>query len=119
MARPTFLVLAATGMLAAAAVVPAHSATGVPGVPDYTVAADRSADPVVVTGKDLMAGSSTWSVPENLTVAAPSKDVTCFAQSQGANCPDQFNHYVEPDVDTAPTQNQLGVEGTPTGLIRG
>jgi hypothetical protein len=120
MTRPTLLALLSAVLLAAAFAIPtAHGQTGVPGVVDPTVPADRSADAVVLTGKDLMAGSSQWSVPENLTLAVPSKDITCFAQSQGSTCPDQFNHYVEPDADTAPTENQLGIEGTPTGLIRG
>jgi hypothetical protein len=120
MTRPTLLVALAAALLVAAFAIPAaHGQTGVPGVVDPTVPADRSADAVVLTGKDLLAGSATWAVPENLTLAVPSKDVTCFAQSQGSTCPDQFNHYVAPDADTAPTESQLGVEGTPTNLIRG
>src|SRR4051812_45927868 len=82
---------------AAAMVVPAH---GAPGPPDLSVPAARDTDPVVLTGKDLLVGGSQWSVPENLTLAVPSKDITCYAQSQDTNCPDEYNHYVDPDVDS-------------------
>jgi hypothetical protein len=111
--------LIAAATLGAVSLIPAaHAQNPVPTV-DYTVPADHSADPVVLTGKDLMAGASQWAVPENETFAIPSKDVTCFAQSASSSCPDQFNHYVTPDADTSVAYDQLGIEGTPTDQIRG
>src|SRR4051812_45126328 len=119
MTRPTLLALLSAALITAAFAIPSAHATGVPGAPDYTVPADRSADAIVLTGKDMLAGGSTWAVPENMTAAVPSKDAVCLAQNASASCPDQWNHYVDPDVDTAPTQNQLPISGTPTDLIRG
>jgi hypothetical protein len=115
MHRPTLPFIAAA-LIAAAVAVPAHSAG--PGAPDYSVPAARDTDPVVLTGKDLLVGGSQWSVPENLTAAVPSKDITCYAQSQDTSCPDQYNHYVAPDADTS-TVTTGKVEGTPTGKILG
>jgi hypothetical protein len=111
------LALTATVVLTAVAAIPAHGST--PGTVDPTVPAARDTDPVVLTGKDLLAGSSAWSVPENLTVAIPEKDAQCL---QGATngCGDGTeNHYVDPDVDTAGTQSQLPVQGTATNKILG
>src|SRR3954470_77909 len=96
----------------AALVVPAH---GAPGAPDLSVPAARDTDPVVLTGKDLLAGGSQWSVPENLTFAVPSKDlVTCNAPGAG----DCYNHYEAPDADSS-TITGDNVQGTPTGKILG
>jgi hypothetical protein len=99
-------------------VIPAAHA-GTPGTVDYTVAANRSTDPIVLTGKDLMAGTSTWSVPENATFAVPEKDATCFINDRAISCPEQYNHYVDPDVDTSGAQSQLPIQGTPTNQILG
>src|SRR3954452_656472 len=116
MPRPIALsALLAACAATAALVVPAH---GAPGAPDLTVPAARDTDPVVITGKDLLVGGSQWSVPENLTLAVPSKDITCYAQSQSTNCPDEYNHYVEPDVDSS-TATGDNVQGTPTAKILG
>src|SRR3954468_14703722 len=107
MHRPIALsALLAACAATAALVVPAH---GAPGAPDLSVPAARDTDPVVLTGKDLLAGGGVWSVPENLTLAVPSKDlVTCYAQS--ADC---YNHYEQPDFDssTVTSGNDLHVEG--------
>src|SRR3954469_24477875 len=116
MHRPIALsALLAACAATAALVVPAHGAAG---VPDLTVPASRDTDPVVLTGKDLLVGGSQWSVPENLTLAVPSKDITCYAQSQSTNCPDEYNHYVEPDADSS-TATGDNVQGTPPAKILG
>src|SRR3954453_15945857 len=116
MLRPALLTSLSVALLAAAFAIPAHSAT--PGAPDFSTPAARDTDPVVLTGKDLLAGGSQWSVPENLTAAVPSKDATCYAQSQSTNCPDQYNHYVDPDFDSS-TVTGDNVKGTPTDAILG
>ncbi|MFL5843379.1 MAG: hypothetical protein ACJ762_01715 [Solirubrobacteraceae bacterium] len=104
------LVIAALGAL------PAHAQS--PGVVDLSTPAARDTDAVVLTGKDLLAGSSVWSVPENLTLAVPEKDLACYAQEQAADCPGEYNHYQAPDVDTAAlTAGQ--VEGTPVDKLLG
>src|SRR3954462_12402603 len=118
MARPLRPTLAAAAALAATSLIPTAHA-GTPGVVDYTTAAKRDTDAVVITGKDLLVGSSTWSVPENATFAVPSEDATCFIANQDVSCPDQYNHYVTPEVDTADAQSQLPVAGTPTNRILG
>lgn len=119
MARsPLLSTLLAAGTVAVLSVIPAHA--GAPGVVDLTTPAARDTDPVILTGKDLLAGGSVWSVPENLTVAVPSKDATCFAEAQDVDCGEAaYNHYVEPDADTATATNAAGVEGTPTDKLRG
>src|SRR5437868_4258077 len=100
--KPRLPLLLVTTALAAAASIPAaHGST--PGTVDPTVPAARDTDPVVLTGKDLLAGSSVWAVPENLTVAVPEKDAQCMA-SATSGCPGEYNHYVEPDVDTSGPQ---------------
>jgi hypothetical protein len=110
MHRPALLALLSAALIAAT-VLPAH---GAPGAPDFSTPAARDTDPVVLTGKDLLAGGSQWSVPENLTLAIPSKDVvTCMAQ--GADC---YNHYEQPDADSS-TVTGDNVQGTPTGKILG
>ncbi len=115
--RPALVALScAATLIAALASIPAHA--GTPAAPDFTIPAARETDPVVLTGKDLLAGGSVWSVPENLSAAVPSKDATCFVENQGVECPDQYNHYVDPDADTSTaTAGQL--EGTPTDKILG
>jgi hypothetical protein len=117
MARPLLRCLLAAGAVAALTSFPAHA--GTPGLVDLTTPANRDTDAVVLTGKDLMAGASTWSVPENATFAIPSKDVTCFIANQNTTCPDQTNSYVAPDVDTSAAQSQLPVKGTPTDKLLG
>ena len=109
--------LLVTAAIAAVAAIPAAHA-GTPGTVDYTKAAQRDTDPVVLTGKDLMVGGSTWSVPENLTAAVPEKDAQCMA-SATSGCPGAYNHYVDPDVDTSGPQSQLPITGTPTDKILG
>src|SRR3954452_17330121 len=106
-----------TTLVALLAAVPVASG-GTPGTVDYRQAANRSTDPVVLTGKDLMVGSSTWSVPENVTAAVPEKDAACLASATGG-CPGEYNHYVDPDVDTSGAQSQLPIAGTPTDKITG
>src|SRR4051794_7071456 len=118
MARPVLPMLAAVAAIGATALIPTAHA-GTPGTVDYTQAAKRDTDPVVLTGKDLMASSSTWSVPENATFAAPSEDAICFLENQDVSCPDQPNHYVTPEVDTSGAQSQLPIQGTPTGKVTG
>src|SRR4051794_29487502 len=93
------LLLTATAL---AATAPTVLGQGTPGTVDPTVPAARDTDPVVLTGRDLLAGSNVWSVPENLTVAIPEKDAQCIASATNG-CDGEFNHYVEPDVDTAGT----------------
>jgi len=112
----TRTLLAAAALVTLAAMPSAHA--GTPGVVDPTTPANRDTDAVVLTGKDLMLGSSSWSVPENLTFAVPSKDILCYAQSQSSTCPDQTNSYVTPDVDTS-TITTGKVEGTPTNKVLG
>lgn len=114
MTRPALTALLAAGLAA----LPAASAAA-PGAVDPTVPAARDTDPVVLTGRDLMAGSGTWAAPENLTAAVPGKDLTCYAASGSSTCPDQYNHYQEPDLDTAGAQSRLPIEGTPNGRIVG
>ena len=112
MHRPALLALLSAGLIAATIVIPAQ---GAPGAPDFSVPAARDTDPVVLTGKDLLAGGSQWSVPENLTAAIPSKDlVTCNAPGAG----DCFNHYEAPDADSS-TVTGDNVKGTPTDKILG
>ncbi|MEA2273248.1 MAG: hypothetical protein QOI98_1956 [Solirubrobacteraceae bacterium] len=108
--------LLVTAAVIGAVAVPAHSA-GVPGVVDYTIPAARDTDPVVLTGKDFGVDTS-WSVPQNLTFAIPEKDLPCYVASQDTSCPDEHNHYVEPDVDTA-TFTAGKVEGTAVDKILG
>ncbi|MCW2990267.1 MAG: hypothetical protein JWM73_861, partial [Solirubrobacterales bacterium] len=115
-ARHVLSTLAAAGTLAALSVLPAHGAA--PGVVDLTVPAARDTDPVVLTGKDLLAGGSVWSVPENLTAAVPEKDAACFVENQDVACPDQYNHYQDPDADTAAV-TAGNVEGTPVDKLLG
>src|SRR3954469_15311632 len=98
-ARHVLTTLLAAGTVAALSSIPANA--GTPGTVDFTTPAARDTDAVVLTGKDLLAGSNQWAVPENLTLAIPSKDVTCFAQNQDTTCPDMYNHYEKPDVDTS------------------
>jgi len=109
--------LAAAASLALLGALPAAHA-GTPGTVDYTQAAARDTDPVVLTGRDLMVGSTTWSVPENLTAAVPGEDAQCIP-SATSGCDGAYNHYVTPDVDTSGTQSQLPIEGTPTDKISG
>ena len=116
MARTLIAALLAAGTVAGLGVLPAHA--GVPGLVDLTVPAARDTDPVVLTGRDLLAGGSIWAVPENLTLAVPEKDMTCFVANQDIACPDQYNHYQDPDVDTA-TVTAGRVEGTPVDKLLG
>src|SRR5688500_12497511 len=92
-------------LVAGLAAIPAQGqvpAVPTPGAVDPTVPAARDTDHVVLTGKDLLAGSSVWSVPENVNAAVPGKDMQCFVEEQGIECgPDQYNHYQEADADTA------------------
>jgi hypothetical protein len=108
--------LVATAAVIGAIAVPAHSA-GIPGVVDYTVPAARETEPVVITGRDFGVDTN-WSVPQNLTFAVPEKDLACYLASQDTSCPDEHNHYVEPDIDTA-TFTAGKVEGTPTDKLLG
>jgi hypothetical protein len=114
--RHVLSTLLAAGTVAALSAIPASA--GTPGTVDFTTPAARDTDPVVLTGKDLLAGSSQWAVPENLTAEVPSKDVTCFAQNQDVACPEMYNHYEAPDADTS-TVTGDAVQGTPTGKILG
>src|SRR5919107_5943 len=109
MAREVIGTLLAPGTVAALGALPAHGA--LPGLPDPSVPAARDTDPVVLTGKDLLAGGD-WSVPENLTLAIPEKDVSCFIENQDISCPEEYNHYQEPDLDTAAVTGDQ-VQGTP------
>jgi hypothetical protein len=102
--------------IAALAALPAHAQ--LPGTVDLTTPAARDTDPVVLTGKDLLAGGSVWSVPENLTAAVPEKDMQCMLEQQDIVCPDEYNHYQAPDVDTA-TVTAGQVEGTPVDKLLG
>src|SRR6476661_4818514 len=109
--------LPAAALIATLSAVPTGATAGA-GVPDLTTPAARDTDPVVLTGKDLLAGGSVWSVPENLTAAVPEKDMQCFAEHQDVTCDDQYNHYQDPDVDTA-TVTGGAVEGTPVDKLLG
>jgi hypothetical protein len=115
--RVVLSTLLAAGSLAALALIPAAHA-GTPGTVHYSTAAARDTDPVVLTGKDLMTGSSQWSVPENATASVPEKDLVCYSHSLSADCPDQPNSYVTPDADTS-TVTTGKVEGTATDKILG
>ncbi len=133
MTRPT-PTLAVAALAAALAAVPAQSA-GVPGAVDPTTPANRDADQVVLTGKDL---GPTWAAPQNLTFRAPGQDYSdCEAFQpgqgggnptdggasglvdglQGKGCP--HNHYAPADADSADATNALDVSGTPTNRVIG
>jgi len=86
----------------------------VPGTVNPTVPAARDTDPVVLTGKDLLAGGNTWAAPENLNAAIPGRDLQCYVEEQGASCPEEYNKYQAPDVETGGP-----VEGTPTDRLLG
>src|SRR5205823_5314497 len=122
MARPVLPTLLAAAALIATTLIPtAHAGSPQPGTVDYTQAANRTTDPVVLTGKDLMTGSSQWSVPENVTAAVPSKDIACYDNASNLSntaCPDQTNQYVTPDADSS-TVTTGQVEGTATDKILG
>ena len=109
-------------LLAVVAALPAQGQAPpvpVPGTVDPAVPAARDTDPVVLTGKDLLAGGSVWSVPENVNAAVPGKDLQCFVEEQGIECgPDQYNHYQEPDADTATVTGEQ-VKGTPADNLLG
>src|SRR4051812_41372139 len=132
-ARRVLLTLLAAGTVAGLSALPANA--GTPGTVDLTTPAARDTDAVVLTGKDLLAGSpvtnggATWQVPENLTLDAPSKDLPCFVQANSdpvptnpddltSNCgPEYYNHYEDPDADTSSATTNI--EGTPTNRILG
>ena len=62
MARlPLLSTLLALGTVAALSAIPAHASA--PGVVDLTTPAARETDPVVLTGKDLLAGGSSGRSP--------------------------------------------------------
>ena len=117
MRRSTLLsTLAVTAAVVGVVAVPASSA-GLPGVVDYTIPAARDTEPVVLTGRDFGVDTN-WSVPQNLTFLVPEKDLQCFVEAQDLACPDEHNHYVEPDIDTA-SFTAGKVEGTPTERLLG
>src|SRR4051794_39153341 len=132
-ARHVLVTLLVAGTAAGLGSIPASA--GTPGTVDFTTPAQRDTDAVVLTGKDLMAGNdvssdgTVWTVPENLTVDGPAKDLPCYVQNNtdpipsdpndlNSDCgPGYYNHYENPDADSATaTQN---IEGTPTNRILG
>jgi hypothetical protein len=112
---PLRLAASALAVMALSA-LPAHA--GAPGIVDLTTPAARDTDPVVLTGKDLLAGGSVWAVPENLTAAIPEKDMQCMAENQNVACPEGYNHFQEPDADTATVTGDQ-VTGTPVDRLLG
>ncbi|MEJ7785284.1 MAG: hypothetical protein WKF96_10810 [Solirubrobacteraceae bacterium] len=115
-ARPVLAALLVAGAAAGLGSLPAHA--GLPGVVDLSVPAARDTDPVVLTGKEILASGSDWATPENLNAAITQKDVACFAENQDVVCPEAYNHYQEPDADTA-TATSDSVEGTTIERILG
>src|SRR4051812_27954927 len=132
-ARRVLLTLLAAGTVAGLSSIPANA--GTPGTVDFATPAARDTDAVVLTGKDLLAGSpvtnggAVWQVPENLTYDTPSKDLPCFVQQNTdpvptnpddlqADCgPEYYNHYEDPDADTSSATTNI--TGTPTDRILG
>ena len=85
----------------------AHALPGVP-APDYTVAAARDTEPVVLTGADFPG----LSVPANVTAKVPFDDaIACPTGGDGCS----HNGYAEPEVDTAAAQPS----GPDVGLLSG
>ena len=99
------------GVLAAAAVLPGitvtHQSSSSP-VVDPTVPADRSGEPVVLTGQQF----PDWSARSNVTAKLPFTDLT-QCQTFDEKC--EHNHYAKPEVDTG---DKLG-DGTPTNELLG
>src|SRR4051794_29074046 len=132
-ARHVLITLLVAGTAAGLSSIPANA--GTPGTVDFTTPAQRDTDAVVLTGKDLMVGSpvtnggAVWTVPENLTFDAPSKDLPCFVQNNTDPVPTDpndinsdcgsgyYNHYEDADVDTSRTTTNIS--GTPTDRVLG
>jgi hypothetical protein len=99
---------------AAVLIAPASAgAAGAPGVTDFTVAAKRDTEPIVLTGAQL----GDWSVPANQTAKLPLTDVPDCPNPDGAtrNKDCSHNQYVPPEADSG---NRAG-DGTPTHELLG
>jgi PKD repeat protein len=81
--------------------------------PDPTVSAERDTEPVILNGSSF----PDWSAPANQTAKAPFTDLsTSCPTGNSDSC--NHNHYVQPELDTADTQNKA-VAGTPTNRLLG